>query len=149
MLNNKVHIQFITANADDVPFLLKLRQKTMNEHLSSAGFRTDDEYHLARINEAYNDSLIINVNNRQIGLIKLSRQKNNLHIRQLQILPEYQNKGVGSKVLSVIINKAKSLSLPITLSVLLNNPAKALYTKHGFEVIGENVLEYQMRYSVN
>lgn len=147
MLKNKVQIRFITAKADDVPFLLLLRQKTMNENLSLAGFRTDDSYHLERIREAYSDSLIIYVNTVKVGLVKVSKQVTKLHIRQLQILPEYQNKGIGSKVLSILINKSKVLGLPITLNVLLNNKAKDLYLKNGFQVVGETELEYKMQFS--
>lgn len=147
MLKSKVQVRFVSAKPEDVPFLLTLRKRTMNEHLLRASFPVDDEYHLARIHEAYNDSLIIYLNERKVGLIKLSKREKSLHIRQLQILPEFQNKGVGSKVLSVVIQKSHDLALPITLNVLLHNPAKALYVKHGFKVIGENTLEYQMEYS--
>lgn len=147
MLDNKVQIRFISAKSEDVPFLLQLRQKTMNEHLSLAGFQTDENYHLARIHEAYKESLIIHLDDMKIGLIKLSKRPDKLHIRQLQILPEFQNKGVGGKVLSVVIQKSKDLILPITLSVLLKNPAKKLYLKHGFKVVGENNLEYKMQYT--
>ena len=147
MLNNKVQIRFTSAKNDDVPFLLKLRRDTMNKHLSIAGFQTDDNYHLDRIHESYKDSLIIYLDDIKIGLIKLSKQPDKLHIRQLQILPEFQNKGIGGKVLSVVLKKSHELLLPITLSVLLKNRAKALYLKHGFKVTGQNKLEYQMQYS--
>lgn len=133
----------------DVPFLLALRRATMTEYLLKAGFKINDDYHLARINEAFQDSLLIKLENDNIGLLKLSKQSDRLHIRQLQILPEFQNKGIGGRVIDVVIKKAKQLGLPVTLNVLLNNPAQKLYLAKGFQVIGETDIEYQMQYSLD
>lgn len=146
MKRESIKLSFVSAIKTDVPFLLFLRQATMSEHLAKAGMEVDDNYHLNRILEAFSDSLIINFQEEKIGLIKLSHQVDKLHIRQFQILPNFQNKGVGSRVIKAIIKKANQLSLPITLNVLLNNPAKALYLKHGFEIISQNNFEYQMQY---
>lgn len=142
---HSVKLSFVTASLTDVPFLLALRKQTMTEHLTNAGFILNDNYHLERITESFADSLIIMLKDRQIGLIKLSKQIDKLHIRQLQILPNYQNKGIGGRVMQAVINKAKVLNLPITLNVLLNNPAKKFYLQHGFKVIAENDIEFQMR----
>lgn len=139
-------ISFQQAQLSDIPFLLSLRKKTMNEYLQAAGILTSDEYHLARIKEYFADSLIIQVNNKGVGLIKLSKQSDKLHIRQFQILPLLQNKGIGSNVLTLIIQKAKAIKLPVTLNVILSNPAKKFYERHGFTVTGRNDLEYQMKY---
>lgn len=119
----------------------------MTEHLLKAGFTNiDDNYHLARIQEFFEDSLVIYLQDTAVGLIKLSKLEKRLHIRQLQILPEYQNQGVGAKVITAVIKKAQLLQLPITLNVLINNPAKHLYQRHGFKIIGKTDLEYLMRY---
>ena len=44
--------------------------------------------------------------------------------------------------------KAQGIKLKrnVSLNVLLKNPAKILYEKHGFIVVGQNELEYQMKY---
>lgn len=118
----------------------------MTEHLRDAGFTTSDSYHLARIKEFYNDSLIILLNDVSIGLVKLSKQNTSLHIRQLQILPRYQNKGIGTLVLKAVIKKGQALDLPITLNVLLANPAKQLYQRHGFNITGQSNIEFNMKY---
>ncbi len=80
-----------------------------------------------------------------MGVVSLKGTKKSLHIRQLQILPEYQGQGIGSKVLSVVKKRALHLQLPITLNVLLKNPARGLYLRHGFQIEGKNKLEFQMR----
>lgn len=141
-----VKLRYRSAQPQDIEFLLNLRKLSMNAHLSKAGFETSDQYHLSRIHESFGDSLIIEVNGNAVGLLKLARFSDRLHIRQFQILPKFHNKGIGGKVLNSVKNKANSLKLPITLNVLFDNPARSLYLRHGFEVIGQTEFEFQMRY---
>jgi len=143
--DKKIIIGFRQAQQSDIAYLLQLRKSSMGEHLIAAGLNLSDQQHLERINEYFGDSFIILMNKQPIGLIKLGVLPDKLHIRQLQISPEYQGKGVGGNVVALVKNKAKALKLPLTLNVLLANPAISLYLRHGFVVIGQNELEYQMR----
>ncbi|PCI63627.1 MAG: GNAT family N-acetyltransferase [Gammaproteobacteria bacterium] len=116
----------------------------MVEHLETAGMFSTEKQHLLRIKEFFNDSQIISLNDKPIGLLKLAMFDDHLHIRQFQILPKVQGKGVGSKVLEDVINRALKRNLSITLNVLLANPALELYLRSGFIITGQNELEYQM-----
>ena len=145
LANDKITIGFRQAEQNDIGFLLQLRKASMGEHLIAAGLNLSDQQHLERINECFLDSSIIMINKQPIGLIKLGVLSDKLHIRQLQILPKYQGKGIGGKVLALIKEKAKVLKLPLTLNVLLANPVISLYLRYGFVVTGQNELEYQMR----
>lgn len=143
-------IGFRKVKNDDINFLLELRRKTMTQHLLAAGIRMTDEEHLVRIKEFFYESHIVLADRKPIGLLKmgivsLTGTHKSLHIRQLQIMPKYQGKGVGSKVLTVVKKRALQLGLPITLNVLLKNPARGLYLRHGFQVENKNRLEYQLR----
>lgn len=146
----KFTIGFRAVKHEDLDFLLTLRKKSMSKHLTAAKIKLTNEQHLERIKEHYYDSHIILRDRKPIGLVKLSvvslkGTDKSLHIRQLQILPQYQGKGIGSKVLAVVKKRALQLHLPITLNVLLKNPARGLYLRHGFQIEGKNKLEFQMR----
>ena len=146
----KSTVGFRKVTDDDLDFLLNLRKKTMTKHLLTAGIKMDSEQHLERIKECYYESHIILVDRQPIGLVKLGIMSLNgteksLHIKQLQILYAYQSQGIGSKVITVVKKKALQLQLPITLNVLLKNPARALYLRHGFQVTSKNKLEFQLR----
>jgi len=143
--DKKIIIGFRQAQQSDIAYLLQLRKSSMGKHLIAAGLNLSDHQHLERINECFVDSSIILINKQPIGLIKLGVLPDKLHIRQLQISPEFQGRGVGGKVVALVKNKAKELKLPLTLNVLLANPAISLYLRHGFVVTGQNELEYQMR----
>ena len=143
-------IGFRKVKHDDVDFLLRLRKKSMSEHLAKAKIKLNNEQHLERIKDHFYDSHIILRNRKPIGVLKvgvitLNDTAKSLHIRQLQILPEFQGEGIGSKVLTVLKKRALQLQLPITLNVLLQNPARGLYLRHGFQIEGKNKLEFQMR----
>ncbi|MCW8832755.1 MAG: GNAT family N-acetyltransferase [Colwellia sp.] len=146
----KFTIGFRNVKHEDIDFLLRLRKLSMTEHLAHAKIKLTDSQHLERIKEHYYESHIILRDRKPIGLIKfgvvsLKGTSKSLHIRQLQILPDFQGQGIGSKVLNVIKKKALQLQLPITLNVLLKNPARGLYLRHGFQIEGKNKVEFQMR----
>jgi GNAT superfamily N-acetyltransferase len=116
----------------------------MDKHLHSAGIYLDDNSHLLRIDEFFSDSHIISYQNNAIGLLKLGVFADKIHLRQFQLLPQYQNLGIGSRVLELVKRIAQEKKLAITLNVLLKNPAKQLYLRHDFVVIDSNELECQM-----
>lgn len=139
-------ISFRKAEKKDIEFLLILRNETMNEYLEQANVDTSQAYHLERITECFEDTHIILCNDHAIGLVKLGVLLRSVHIRQFQIQPNYQGKGIGTKVLAVVKRKAEKLELPITLNVLLNNPAMSLYLRNGFNKIKEAHFECQLIY---
>ncbi len=142
-------IGFRKVTHEDLDFLLELRRKSMTKHLVAAGIKMTKEQHVERIKEAYYESQIILYDRKPIGVVKfgvvsLKGTTKSLHIRQFQIMPKYQSKGIGSKVLKVVKKRALQLCLPITLNVLLKNPARALYLRHGFQVEGKTSLELHL-----
>ncbi|WP_286272350.1 GNAT family N-acetyltransferase [Thalassotalea hakodatensis] len=141
---NSLSITFRKAVDSDISFLIALRKETMTEHLLTAGLMYTDEQHIARITEHFEDSYIICFKDVAIGLIKLAQSTGKWHIRQLQIAQEFQGKGLGTKLLALLQDKASQLHVPISLNVLFKNPAIKLYKRAGFVVVGENALEYQM-----
>ena len=139
-------VSFRRAITSDRAFLLSLRKVSMNKHLQHAGLYLDDRAHLMSIDEFFSDSYIISYQNRAIGLLKLGLFADKIHLRQFQLLPQYQGLGIGSRVLVLVKRKAQDKQLAITLNVLLKNPAKQLYLRHDFVVMDSNKLEYQMRW---
>ena len=139
-------VSFRRAITNDRAFLLRLRKASMTEHLNSAGIYLDDAAHMVRVDEYFSDSHIISYQNVAIGLLKLGQFPDKIHLRQFQLLPEYHGLGIGSRVLELIQRKAQERQLSITLNVLLDNPAKQLYLRHGFVISTENELEFAMRW---
>ena len=145
----KYTIGFRRAENNDINFLLLLRKKSMIKHFIASGIKMSEEQHLELINENFYLSNIILYDRKPIGLLKMGAAEvggmsKSLHISQIQILPKYQGQGIGSSVLKVVKKRALYLNLPITLNVLLKNPARALYLRHGFQIKSKNKLEFLM-----
>ena len=146
MNDTKYIISFRQAVKADLSFLVMLRKQSMAGHLANAGIVMDDDQHKSRVLEFFSDSTIISLNDKPIGLIKVGHLEKSLHIRQFQLLPSFQSRGIGSKVLNAIKRKASNEKKPITLYVLLENPAKNLYLKEGFEIEHTDKFQHKMRF---
>jgi ribosomal protein S18 acetylase RimI-like enzyme len=137
-------LTFRQANENDIDYLLRLRQETMTEHIVNSGLETSIEKHLDRINYEFNESKIILLADKAIGVLKLKKEDDKIEIIQLQIEPKYQGRGLGQDILNGIIKRAEENNQMITLSVLKLNPARNLYEKMGFEIIEEDKHSYKM-----
>ncbi|MDY8135292.1 GNAT family N-acetyltransferase [Aquimarina sp. 2201CG5-10] len=142
-----MEIELIKAQDTDKDFLLRLRKLTMVEHLEKAGLYLSDEEHIQRIKKYFECSRIILYLTKKAGLIKYLETDDTIEILQLQVLPEYQGKGIGKHLLNELYTKARGREKKLTLKVLKDNPAKHLYERTGFKVIGEDDYEYYMKLS--
>ena len=73
--------------------------------------------------------------NKPIGTIYILENSNYIQIGQFFILPEYQNKGIGSYLLKSILDKADQSGRITRIAYLINNPVVSLYKRNGFETI--------------
>ena len=90
------------------------------------------------------DNYIIEVDSEHAGIVGIIENEDSIIIGPLYLFKQHQSKGVGTKIISDII--IKSPSKDIKLGVLkVNNRARKLYEKLGFEVYGEENSHWQMR----
>lgn len=68
-----------------------------------------------------------------------------VEIHEIGIDPEFQGKGIGSKVLRMTITLADHLKIPSELQVLHRNNAVSLYRRLGFAEIGRSETHIRMR----
>lgn len=68
---------------------------------------------------------------------------------ELVILPEFQGRGIGTKILNEKIEKAKIKKIPARLQVLKANKAIDLYQRLGAETIGETETHLKMEFDPN
>lgn len=88
---------------------------------------------------------IIQYNNEDIGRLTVVYSKDNIKIDNIHILPNYQGKGIGRKLIEDLIAEANDLNLPLALQVLEVNPAQKLYKALGFEIYDTKEHRYFMR----
>lgn len=67
-----------------------------------------------------------------VGCIATRRDGDALHLLRLHLAPDARNRSVGSEALKRVIARARALSCPVRLRVLVNNPAVRFHMRHGF-----------------
>ncbi|AOB29739.1 hypothetical protein AKI39_02125 [Bordetella sp. H567] len=140
-------LSFRPATEADIPTLLALRQQTMTPHLERAGAPRDRDANLARVNYRLQDALLVYEGAALVGLFKVARDGPEWTLVQVQIVPGRQGQGLGGHLVRALQAQAAQAGCAITLEVLKGNPARRLYERCGFAVVGENALEYCMRWS--
>ena len=75
---------------------------------------------------------IILFDNDEIGRVILSITDRYIHIIDIALIFEHRNLGIGSILITDLMNDAISLNLPIVLRVEIFNPAIRLYQRFGF-----------------
>ncbi len=135
----------------DIDFLLNLRDITMGKYLKDCGMPITKDAYLSRILYEFEHAKIIEVAGSSAGLFKakFNEDSNEWYLAQIQIHPNYQNQKVASSLISMLIDKASATDSTVGLSVVKTNPAKHLYSRLGFETVGENEFEYLMQHKPN
>lgn len=89
---------------------------------------------------------IISVDGQPAGYRCVEFQDDALVIHELVISPEFQNHGIGSRLLAQAKEEAKRHGLPVRLQVLKANLASELYGRMDFEVTGETDTHLTMQW---
>lgn len=79
-----------------------------------------------------------------IGAIAVVDEGTALYVKFLMIVPAYQRKGFGKLILRQVLKQARKREIPVKLSVIRINPAKAFYEHLGFEVTGSDEYSFFM-----
>jgi ribosomal protein S18 acetylase RimI-like enzyme len=80
-----------------------------------------------------------------IGRLYLDRWADQVRIVDIALLPEWRNRGFGSRLLQDIIAEAEQAGLPVTIHVEMFNPALRLYQRLGFAPVDTHGVYYLMR----
>ena len=116
----------------------------MDTHLSASGASTGDDDHLARLMYRFDCAEVLFHDNVPVGLLKVARDSAPWKVIQIQLVPELQGHGLGAELLAKVIAEADDANVAVALSVLKANPARILYERLGFAVVGESELEFDM-----
>jgi len=122
------------ATDQDLSFARTLTQQAMARYYVQYGlWWSNDGFDTAW---AGRENWLICRDDTVLGFISLSRDSRALYIRELHLLEDCRGIGAGSWVLAQMTLKAKVLGL-LRLTVFKTNPAKKLYLRMGFNIVGE------------
>jgi ribosomal protein S18 acetylase RimI-like enzyme len=131
-------VRLLPATEADTTFLLSLRRITMQPHRVAAGIPEDEDEIYSKVRKDFDVASLITHNNDPIGVFKARKDTSAWSISQIQLLPNWQGRGIGTELVSQFVNEARSNGKSVQLSVLKSNPARSLYERIGFKVISES-----------
>ena len=132
----------------DYAWLWALKQKTMRPYveLTWGGWDETTQEEFFRCNFVPANLHVITTSSRDAGLLHVEREANELFIANIQILPVFQNRGLGTAVVRSLLHDAHAAGTPVRLQVLKTNPrARELYERLGFVVTDLSGTHCQMR----
>ena len=137
-LKRSASYQLVPATNDDEAWLEALRRAVYQELFDATFGGWDEDRHARQFRECWKQGgiSIIGVDAWRVGMIQLFDRTNAIEVREIQILPNHQNLGIGSWVLRDTILRAHQQGRRVMLSVgLKNQRAYQLYERLGFRKI--------------
>ncbi len=132
----------------DYDFLYDLNRRTMRAYVEPLwGWDEARQREIFRQNFRLEGHSIIMVEGHMAGRLALDRGPERLFIAQINLLPAYQGKGIGTSIIRTLQAEAVQNHIPLELRVLQTNPdARRLYERLGFTVSNENETHLWMRW---
>ena len=139
MKNENADLSLREATPEDEAFLLEVYASTRIDELAGFGW-SDDQIQafikmqfLAR-ERSYPrvDSSIILLDGRPVGRMMVDRNESSILLRDIALLTEHRNAGIGSRLIQDLMKEAAAAGKPIELHVVFTSPAVRLYERLGF-----------------
>ncbi len=138
-----------TISDADYLWLWSLKRETMRTYVEQTWGKWDDDWQAERFRQNFRPDhvQVIVLDGHDAGLLHVVRSPEEIRLVNIQISPEFQNRGLGTEVMHRLLAEARREKLPLRLQVLKVNPARRLYERIGFTVAGETETHFQMRWT--
>ena len=88
---------------------------------------------------------IIEIQDKIIGFIKVVRYDREIYLGEIQIESNYQKQGIGTSLITPLIQEAQINNQKLWLKVVKGNPAERLYKRLGFTVFEKSHTHNKMK----
>jgi GNAT superfamily N-acetyltransferase len=129
----------------DFELSYRIKKEALGPHVGKRwGWDDDVQRRIHREHWGQRHFLAICVDGIDVGTVWTEAAPDHWRFGESYILPQFQNKGIGSQVLAKAIEDADKTQLPMRLEYLKWSPVGTLYTRHGFRQVAENDTHYFM-----
>lgn len=134
------------ATEADFDFLFALHRAAMRDYIEPIwGWHEEWQQEYFRRKFEPRRRRIIQVDGRDAGVLVVEWREDEIYLGLIELLPEFQGRGIGSAIVADLLAKARARQLPLALHVLkTNQPARRLYERLGFTVEAEEAVRYRM-----
>lgn len=92
------------------------------------------------------DHQLILLGSVRVGRLLVVRSGQEILLADIALLPAFRNAGIGTALIRRLQAEALASDRTVLLRVLRGNPARGLYERLGFQVIGENGTHHSMEW---
>ena len=140
-------IQLRKAVPEDYDFVRRVHHRTMKAYVKNFFGSWDQDFQNQRFARTYKieETWIIVRGGTDVGWLARRESEEDLLLTEFFVAAEYQNQGIGTRNLRDLISEARQKNKSVSLGVLKNNPARRLYEREGFKVIGENDYKFLLK----
>jgi ribosomal protein S18 acetylase RimI-like enzyme len=136
------------ATDDDYDFLYDLNRLALGEYVAQVS-GWDEKWEQQNFRERFDSDRrqVIRINGEDVGAFGFYADSDHVLLDYLAILPEYQRRGIGSRLIRSVIEEARKSGKPVRVQVLKPNPAAELYKRLGFVITEETERHFVMKWS--
>jgi len=134
MKSKVMNLVYKVSTKSDIHKIYELSKNLINEYedIQNIDYEKVLKWVYKKIEENIQEYTSIYFNNTLVGYYHFHEDKDKMELDDFYILSEYQNKGIGSKVLSELIQTDKTIYLYVFLK---NVKAIRLYERFGFKIV--------------
>jgi ribosomal protein S18 acetylase RimI-like enzyme len=133
------------ATDQDAAFIYALRKAGLQTYVAQL-WGWDEAGQVARFREHFDPRRyqVIVVAGRDVGAVAIEWRADDVLLADIEIIPAWRGRGLGSRIINMVLEEARRQGLPVSLQVLKGNPARHLYERLGFRVVEETESHYRM-----
>ncbi|MFL6137936.1 MAG: GNAT family N-acetyltransferase [Frankiaceae bacterium] len=133
----------------DTAFLLELYGSTRAAELALAPWSAEDKAAFVRMQFDAQDRhyraqfpaaerSVIEVGGEPAGRLYVDRRLDEIRVVDLSLLPAWRGRGIGTALLTDLLDEATGTARPVRLHVEVGNPARRLYVRLGFQPVASS-----------
>ncbi len=143
--NKRMSILLRQVTPADEPFLFEVYASTRDQELEDLGWDDKQKEAFLRMQFVARerslprvDDRIVLLDGRMIGRLAVDRTEKAIWLRDIALLTEYRNAGMGTRLIKDLMHDAAVSGRPLMLHVLFISPAIRLYERLGFSTTGSD-----------
>lgn len=148
----RVRYRLFPAGPSDQSWLERLRRSVYEDLFIDTFGEWDEARHQRHCAECWarGEISLIEVDGVRVGMLQLLERPDAIEIGEIEILPEQQNRGIGSQIMRDTIARADEQRRHVVLSVALKNErARRLYERLGFREVSRSESHYHMAHDTS
>ena len=141
-----MNLRIRAATSEDHAFLRELNRQAYEDVVTRQFGVWDDSAQQQRFDSKVERAAfrIVELADQLVAAVWSSEHDDHIVLHELLVLPEFQNRGIGSQVLGWELARAETAKKPVRLHTLLLNRAQEFYERHGFVETGRGGVYVEM-----